>query len=402
LRTAVASNRATCWRGSNQAKAVAVAAEDAVTIVASQNESDLEAAKVAIELAELNVRKYVEGDYPQLLKGILARKRVAEADLEALREQADAVERRVKAGRMTADEARGWRSRLLAAEVALDMVKEEQRVLEQFGLTTMRRDLESKLAEARRTPERVRTEAKAKAAHAAADRAAKREVLAQEEARYREIEGAIGHCQIIAPRDGTVFYHVSDQGRWGGAAGPVVAVGEPVREGQKLMRIPDLSRMVVTVRVPEAVITRVRAGQAAVVRIDAFPGREFRGTVRQVAAVPSRQDWLMADMKTYPVQVALDGTAEGLRPGMSADVTLITGEELADALAVPVQAVLPPTAAGQRLCVVRTPAGLEQREVTLGPGNGKMTAVRSGLAEGETVILNPRAHYAEPSDRRRP
>jgi HlyD family secretion protein len=80
---------------------------------------------------------------------------------------------------------------------------------------------------------------------------------------------------------------------------------------------------------------------------------------------------------------------------MSATLAIATGQETEAVVAVPAQAVMPPNAAGQRLVVVQTPAGLEQREVEAGRSNGKLTEVRAGLKEGEEVILNPRALYGE-------
>ena len=74
-----------------------------------------------------------------------------------------------------------------------------------------------------------------------------------------EIEDEIKKCLILAPQDGLVVYYVPEQSRFGsGSQQSIIAQGEPVREGQKLMRIPDLSKMVVNTRVHEAMISRVR------------------------------------------------------------------------------------------------------------------------------------------------
>jgi HlyD family secretion protein len=384
------------------AKAAAAAAEENAKIADSQNQSFLEAAKITVELGELDLKKYVEGDYPQALKDVHFRLRLAEDDLQTARNGVNAAERAVKGGTATPDDARAWQSRLLGAEIALDKTKEELRVLEKYTYPRTRRDLESKLDEGKRALARAGDEAKAKDGQAAADRAAKFALLKQEENRSREIENAIRQCQIVAPREGVVIRSTHEQDdRFPPSGSPALAVGQTVREGQKLMAIADLSRMVVSVRIPEAVITRVRVGQAALVRIDAFPGREFRGRVLQVSPRPLPRDRAAAE-RTCSAQVALDEKPEGIVPGLSADVTLTTGKELDDVLAVPVQALLSPTAAGQRLCVVRTSGGLEQREITLGQSNGKMTEVRSGLKEGEDVVLNPRSLYTERPGRRLP
>src|SRR5262249_28489355 len=156
-------------------------------------------------------------------------------------------------------------------------------------------DLKSKLAEANRALNRVKSQTRAKLAQADADRLAKDSVYKQEVSRQQEIEGEIAKCVISAPQSGLVVYYVSDQARFGG--GPqrsIIAQGEPVREGQKLMQIPDLSTMVVNVRVHEAMVSALRnemsptdksTWQPAQIRIDALPNRVLQGHVKTVDSV---------------------------------------------------------------------------------------------------------------------
>src|SRR5205823_6545312 len=113
--------------------------------------------------------------------------------------------------------------------------------------------------EAERALDRVKKQAVAKEAQADADRKAKQSVYAQEQSKYGEIEEEIRKCIITAPQDGLVVYYVPEQARFGmGQQQSVVAQGEPVREGQKMMQIPDLSKMLVNAKVHEAMVTRVK------------------------------------------------------------------------------------------------------------------------------------------------
>jgi RND family efflux transporter MFP subunit len=204
--------------------------------------------------------------------------------------------------------------------------------------------------------------------------------------RVKELEEDVGHCKIVAPHDGLMVYYVPEQVR--GPAGQVVAQGEPVRERQKLLRVCDLSKMQVQTRVHEALVSRVRDGQAALVRVDAFPGRRLTGRVTQVAATASQQDWLRSDVKVYLTTVVLDGAAEGLKPGMSAEVTIVA-ELRRGVLRLPVQALL--LEGGGRTCYVREGEGIAERPVTLGASDGAFVEVTGGLKEGEQVLRDPRA-----------
>ncbi len=110
-----------------------------------------------------------------------------------------------------------------------------------------------------------------------------------------------------------------------------MAQGEPVREGQKMMQIPDLSQMLVNVRVHEAMVstcttkrmpTDKSTWQTAQIRVDAFPSRILHGHIKTVDTVASQQDWFASDVKVYKTMVSIDEPMEGLKPGMSAEVTI--------------------------------------------------------------------------------
>jgi hypothetical protein len=166
------------------------------------------------------------------------------------------------------------------------------------------------------------------------------------------------------------------------------------------MVIPDLSKMQVVIRVPEALADRVRPGMHAVVRVEVFPDRALRGRVGQVAATPSQRDWLAADEKVYPTMIALEGDNAGLRPGMSATVTMPAGKALDNVLAVPARPVIGRGGIGQPAsCLVLTADGPEEREIVVGPRNETVVAITSGLREGDEVIANPQLLLNDIRDR---
>src|SRR5207302_10125297 len=114
----------------------------------------------------------------------------------------------------------------------------------------------------------------------------KKSIYEQEAARLKDLEDEIKKCIITAPQDGLVVYYVSEQTRGGfGSQQSIIAQGEPVREGQKLMRIPDLTRMMVKTRVHEDQVSLVREGQPAIVRVDSFSEQKLHGHIKSVATV---------------------------------------------------------------------------------------------------------------------
>src|SRR5439155_15331725 len=99
----------------------------------------------------------------------------------------------------------------------------------------------------------------AKEIQAESARQTTKSVYEQEQDKYDDIEDQIRKCIITSPQDGLVVYYVSEQSRYGsGSQQSIIAQGEPVKEGQKLMRIPDLRRMLVNTKVHEAMVSRIK------------------------------------------------------------------------------------------------------------------------------------------------
>jgi multidrug efflux pump subunit AcrA (membrane-fusion protein) len=433
------------------ARAAWIQAEEGYKIVVSQNQSDIQTAKIAIELAELDLEKYHDGEYPQTLKDILGRIKMAESDKDMQKDRAAWAGRMVKKGYLTNSQAEAEMSHLESNDLALQKVREELRVLNDYTKKRTETDLKSKVEEAKRALDRVEKQATAKEVQAETDRQSKRSIFTQEQARYDEIEDEIKKCTITAPQDGMVVYYISDQARFGGGSQQsIVAQGEPVREGQKLMRIPDLRHMLVNTKVHEALVSRVKGermvptgfgdtvraalwtnpdglcrwlalhafsemrdkfhdreqrlvygGQEAQVRVDAFPDRLLPGHVKSVATISAQQDWLSADVKVYQTMVAVDEAVEGLKPGMSAEVTVIIDNKSDPVLTVPLQAIVGSVELGkERQCYVVAPNGqATQRDIVVGLSNEKMAEIKSGLQEGDEVVLNPRVLMGEKATR---
>jgi HlyD family secretion protein len=431
----------------DQARAAWVSAEKEYEIVESQNRSDIATQKLTLELAKLDLEKYEKGEYVQALQEIEGRLMIARSDLTMWEERAAWSQRMSQPGRryVTTAQAQADEARLRSAEIALAKVLEEKRVLEKFTGPRNRKELIGKIEEGQRALERIEAQARAKEVKADADRRSKQSIYEQEQSRYYDIEEEIKKCLILAPQDGLVVYYVSEQSRFGsGSQQAIIAQGEPVREGQKLMRIPNLSRMMVNTKIHEAMVSRVRgdkyrktgfsesvqacmvfpvdplarlvsvlgfesiredfiadhraedqileaAGQQAKIRVEAFPDRLLDGEVRSVATVASQQDWMSADVKVYQALVTIKDEMPDLKPGMTAEVTIFTDSLRENVLTVPLQAILGSVDMGnKRRVYVLTPNGPEPREVVVGLSNDRMAVIESGLAEGEEVIVNPR------------
>ena len=96
-------------------------------------------------------------------------------------------------------------------------------------------------------------------------------------------------------------------------------------------------------------------------------------------------------MVKYDTMIRLD-PQPGLKPGMSAVVDIVLAS-YTDVLKVPVAAIV--ESADGYLCWIRKDDQIERRNVTLGDTNDEYTVVKSGLSEGDDVVLNPLSHLEQ-------
>jgi membrane fusion protein, heavy metal efflux system len=147
---------------------------------------------------------------------------------------------------------------------------------------------------------------------------------------------------------------------------------------EPLVVVSDLSRVRVTVHVPERQLALLAVGQAIAVRVDgyaeAFPG--------EVAAIGDAVD---DATRTVPVRCTVANPEHRLKPAMFARVALKAPPEL-HYLAVPTTALLS-DGDGYRVLVHHPDGTLEERPVETGAESGGRVQVLGGLAAGEEVVV---------------
>jgi multidrug resistance efflux pump len=133
-------------------------------------------------------------------------------------------------------------------------------------------------------------------------------------ARLAAFEAEVRECAVIAPRAGRI--ETLD-----------LRPGDLLAAGAAVAVILNPDSLWVRVYVPEDRLGWVRPGQTVTLRVDSFPGRTYSGRVRTVGHEPeftprNAQTPDERALQVFPVRVDLAGSADGLRPGMAADVTV--------------------------------------------------------------------------------
>ena len=214
-----------------------------------------------------------------------------------------------------------------------------------------------------------------------------REREKRERTRVEQFKRQLTYCNILAPHAGMAVYAQPNR-RYGNDS--QIAEGAQVRQRQELLTLPDLTRMQIRTQIHEAVLDQVRPGLPVTVRVDAVPNRTYDGIVSEVAVVPANN--YNSSVKTYDCTIQILEDVEQLRPGMTA-VCEIHVERLRDILAAPVQAVV--QIDKQTWCYVDVDGSIERRDIVLGRSNDKFVHLRSGINEGDRIVLNPMAILSE-------
>ena len=198
---------------------------------------------------------------------------------------------------------------------------------------------------------------------------------------------------IKAPMAGTVTLLEIEEGE-------IVTSGRSAfSQSPPLMTIADLSKMVVKTYINEVDMERLRMDQKAVIKVDAYKNTTYEGRVAEISPSGEERDNII----TFEVMVEVVGSPSELRPGMSADVDVVTYEEK-DVLMLPIDAVQDETSAiatakvGADVDAFKTDQEVELKTLTGKIFNGKIASIsgnqltisldssQRGLRDGERTF----------------
>jgi HlyD family secretion protein len=132
--------------------------------------------------------------------------------------------------------------------------------------------------------------------------------------------------QVRSPTEGTVLEILVN-------AGEIITSGTATFGGGTiLMKLADLSRMIVKANINEVNIPRVLVGQAVEIRLDALPGQTFQGTVKKIATQGVKTE----NIVSYEVTIAIDAQNKALKPMLTANVDIVT-KQLENVLTIPLE-----------------------------------------------------------------
>jgi HlyD family secretion protein len=199
-------------------------------------------------------------------------------------------------------------------------------------------------------------------------------------ARVSQIRINMGDMVVRAPFDGTIATKNTEVGE----------VISSVMMGQVAGTLPagaictlvDLNTLEVEADVNEGSIAQLKEGQPAEVTVDAFPGRKWRGVLRQIVPTADRAKAIVK------VKVRILDPGERLLPEMSSTVSFLQSERTDQELHEGPRLWLPAGAVAEgRVAVVDEKGRVTLRPVTTGAVREGRVEVTAGLRGGERIVV---------------
>lgn len=188
----------------------------------------------------------------------------------------------------------------------------------------------------------------------------------------------LSQLTLIAPSEGLVVYEVnwSNNGR-------KFAIGDTPWGGASIVTLPDLSEMESITNINEVDVSRIKRGQNAVVKLDAFQDSSFTGEIFDVASI-GKQKEQNSNIKVFETIVAIKSRSDILRPGMTTSNKIIINE-IPNVIFIPQEAVFEKE--GKKIVYRKNGGDFDPVEIELGARGEDYIIVKKGLSQNDVVAL---------------
>jgi len=198
--------------------------------------------------------------------------------------------------------------------------------------------------------------------------------LVRAERKLAILEEKLSKTKVTSPMDGTVLTRPVLQGQ-------VVIAAASVNSGTTLMTIANLSDLLVETHVNQIDVAKLKQDQEVKLRAESLKDSDMTGRIRLIAPVATVKN----NIKGFQVQAMIENPNPRLRPGMSVNLT-VPIDRADDAISVPISAVFKGEGS-KKVVYVRNGEETERREVSVGVTNFDYAEIKSGVQEGESILL---------------
>jgi multidrug efflux pump subunit AcrA (membrane-fusion protein) len=189
----------------------------------------------------------------------------------------------------------------------------------------------------------------------------------------RDVEGVkFQPLEITSPVQGIVGRVYMDKGARVSPPDPGPSMGTPI------LRVVDMDKVKVVVNVIERDFAKIKLNQKANISVETYPDETFSGKITLISPT------INPTTRTASVEITIPNRDHRLKPGMFAQADVIIRQKN-DAILIPAYAVIEQSEMRKVLLVVDGKAKSEL--IQLGADQGEQVEIRSGLREGDTLIV---------------
>lgn len=372
-------------------------AEDAVTtstnglensqsnllILKKQRDSDLAVKQLEVDLAQLGLRAWREGEVVAKRQSLTLAVQTAEKDFTRLSGKYKSSVKLYAQEFLSKDELDRDEIALLNADAQLKKAVLDVEVYNNYTFKQDKQKKESDLQQAKDELDRAKERYASQITNAEANVLAAEATLANKGEGLEKLRGQLEMCVVTSPANGMVVYASSLDERRG--EGDPVKVGKQLYRNELVMLIPNTTQMVARVKVNEALSGLVEVDQVASITCDAFPDGVFVGKVTSVGVLASGGGWRDPNRRDYTVNILItEENTVGLKPSMRCSAEILVGS-VENTLFVPIHAV---HRTGSLVWVwIQKDGGFAQQAVEIGKFSETFTTISDGLEEGDVVLL---------------
>ncbi len=197
--------------------------------------------------------------------------------------------------------------------------------------------------------------------------------LAKSLFRRQTVDDRLAKTRVVSPADGTILDVPVNEGQ-------VVVGAASVNSGTNLMSFADLSRLLINAHVNQLDAGKLSVGQRMVVHSPDSSDLNYEARIEFIAPLATIKN----NIKGFEVRGVIEGNRKAMRPGVSVSITVPIGKA-EGVVSVPVTAVFERD--GKMVVYVLKGDATECRNVVVGLMDSSHAEIKSGLAEGEEVLL---------------
>ncbi len=371
----------------DEAKAQLLAAETALEIQQSENDSRLRKAELQVELSTLSLKQWQEGDLVKTLEDQKLAIEQAQRQVERLKAKTEKNEDLLKKQFISKDQYDLDNIALIDAQATLAKALLTSEVYEKYQQPRDEKQKISDLAEAKAELDRVVQENEINLNSRQASVSNRQRQAERRQQRLDEYRQQLEYATVLAPSPGLVVYGSTVQrDGWRSSNEGPLQIGRQVGPNDLLIVLPDTEQMVAKVKVHESLAGKIHAGLEAMITVEAVGRHDFTGTVESVGVMAEGGGWRDPNLREYSVRIAIDQNQEtlGLKPSMRAEARILLGK-VEDVVHVPIQAVF----IDGPVTFVYKPRGAKfaRYPVKLGQRSDTRAEIKAGLEPGDLVLL---------------